>query len=389
VAWQPRLTRVRDLGGLVMRVLVAGDRGYIGTVLVPHLRAAGLAADGLDLGLYDGCDLGDHPADAGAPPVCDIRDVQASQLTGYDAVICLAALSNDPLGHLNPAATYSVNLEGTLRLARAAKQAGVERFLFASSCSLYGAAGSAAVGEDAELFPLTPYGETKAVAERELSLLADDSFSPTYLRNATAYGASPRLRLDIVVNNLTAAALTTGQVRLESDGSPWRPVVHIEDISRGVLAVLMAPRELVHDEAFNVGRQQDNVQVRDIAEMVREAVPGSRLSFADGAGPDMRDYRVDFSKLAQTFPDLTLRWSVREGIGELIGAYTVHGLTHDDFMSSRFVRLRRIRELMSAGLIDDMLRRPASADLPMAAAQTSGSLTRCRCGTTELPASRR
>ena len=351
-----------------MRVLVAGDRGYIGAVLVPFLREAGYRVDGLDVGFYEGCDFGVAPADTAGRPPRDIRDAGASELVGYDAVICLAALSNDPLGHLNQAATYSINHEGTLRLARAAKQAGVERFLFASSCSLYGAAGSRAVGEDAEMFPVTSYGETKVLAERDLSLLADDGFSPTYLRNATAYGASPRLRLDIVVNNLTAVAMTTGQVRLESDGSPWRPLVHVEDISRAFLAVLEAPRELVHDQAFNVGRTEDNVQVRDIANLVRDAVPGSSVSFAENAGPDLRNYRVDFSKLAGTFPELNLRWSVQDGVNELVEAYAKHGLTHDDFISARFVRLRRIRELLSVNLVDEMLRRLTSGHLPMAGA---------------------
>lgn len=352
-----------------MRVLVAGDGGYIGAVLVPFLQSAGHEVDGLDLGLYEGCDLGPPVLSEGTRPPGDMRDADPARLRGYDAVICLAALSNDPLGHLNPAATYSVNLDGTLQLARAAKQAGISRFLFSSSCSLYGAAGSSAVAEDAELFPVTPYGETKVLAERELSLLADDEFSPTYLRNATAYGASVRLRLDIVVNNLTAVAMTSGEVRLESDGTPWRPLVHIEDISRAFLAMLEAPRELVHDEAFNVGRSEDNVQVRDIAEMVRDAVPGSRVSFAEGAGPDLRDYRVDFSKLTGTFPELGLRWSVKEGIDELAAAYTEAGLTYDDFLSSRFVRLRRIQELLSAGLVDEMLRRRTDSPFPLPGGQ--------------------
>ncbi len=345
-----------------MRVLVAGDRGYIGTVLVPLLQAAGHQVDGLDLGLYEGCDFGQVPRYPDRK-AADIRDVRPGSLVGYDAVICLAALSNDPLGHLNPAATYSVNLDGTLALARAARQAGVSRFVFASSCSLYGAAGSRAVAEDAKLMPLTPYGETKALAERQLSTLAGDSFSPTYLRNATAYGASPRLRLDIVVNNLTAVAMTTGEVLMESDGSPWRPLVHVADISRAFLAVLQAPRELVHDEAFNVGRSQDNVQVRDIAELVNEAVPGSRVSFAEGAAPDSRSYRVDFSKLNQTFPGLALRWSVSAGVPELARAYAEGGLSYDDFTSSRYVRLRKVRELRTAGVLDDMLRRSTADSL--------------------------
>jgi len=341
----------------MMRVLVAGDGGYIGAVLVPLLAAAGHEVRGLDLGLYDECDLGPPPAHTARWSPIDMREVKVGHLAGFDAVVCLAALSNDPLGNLNRAATFSVNLEGTLQLAKAAKQARVTRFLFSSSCSLYGAAGSTEVAEDAQMLPVTPYAETKALAEHELALLADDGFSPTYLRNATAYGMSPRLRLDIVVNNLTAVAMTTGHVRLESDGTPWRPLVHVADISRTFLAVLEAPRELVHDQAFNVGRREDNVQVSDIAEMVRDAVPGSDITLSDSAGPDLRSYRVDFAKLADTFPKLRLEWSVRGGIDELAGAYLKYGLTHEDFISSRFIRIRRIHELISAGFLDEMLRR--------------------------------
>jgi nucleoside-diphosphate-sugar epimerase len=362
---------VRAESGEMMRVLVAGDGGYIGAVLVPLLAAAGHEVRGLDLGLYDECDLGPPPAHAGRWSPADMREVEAGHLGGFDAVVCLAALSNDPVGNLNRAATFSVNLEGTLQLAKAAKQAGITRFLFSSSCSLYGAAGSAQVAEDAQMLPATPYAETKALAEHELAVLADDDFSPTYLRNATAYGMSPRLRLDIVANNLTAVAITTGKVRLESDGTPWRPLVHIADISRTFLAVLEAPRELVHDQAFNVGRREDNVQVRDIAEMVRDAVPGSDITIAESAGPDLRSYRVDFAKLADTFPDLRLEWSVRSGIDELVSAYRQHDLTYEDFTSSRYVRLRRIRELISAGCLDEMLhRRIVDAPFPAPGALT-------------------
>ena len=354
-----------------MRVLVAGDRGYIGAVLVPLLRDASHVVDGLDSGLYEGCDFGLPPDDVPGRPAFDVRDVEPRHLKGYDAVVCLAALSNDPLGNVDPATTRSINVDGTLRLARAAKAAGVERFVFSSSCSLYGAAGAAPVAEDARLAPITPYGESKVLSEQRLSTLADDSFTPTYLRNATAYGVSSRLRLDIVVNNLAAVAFTTGEVRLESDGSPWRPLVHVEDICRAIRTILEAPREVVHDEAFNVGRTADNVQVRDIAELVVGAAPSAKIAIASGAGPDRRDYRVDFSKLSGTFPDLAMRWNVPAGVAELLGAFEGSALSYGDFTSSRYVRLRRVAELRAAGVLDDMLRRRMGSPLAVTKAEAS------------------
>lgn len=364
------LTNASDSGG-TMRVLVTGDQGYIGAVLVPYLRDAGHSAEGLDVGLYAGCDFTATSHEPGLQR--DIRDVQPHELSGYDAVVCLSALSNDPLGQLNRDATFDINLRGTVHLATTAKAAGVERFVFASSCSLYGASGTKPVAEDAEMSPVTPYGETKALAEQELSKVADDTFSPTYLRNATAYGVSPRLRLDIVANNLTAIAVATGQVRLESDGTPWRPLVHIEDISAAARAAIEAPREKIHDEAFNVGRDDDNVQVREIAEMVAEAVPGSAVTLADGAGPDVRNYRVDFAKIHETFPELKLRWTVRDGVQELADAYAGYsgqgrrdgqGMTLADFNSPRFTRLKRIKQLQELGLVDENLRRQTDDPFP-------------------------
>jgi nucleoside-diphosphate-sugar epimerase len=342
-----------------MRVLVAGDRGYLGAIVVPYLSRAGHRVVGLDAGWYDGCDFGPVPGGY-EQRTGDIRDTRPDDLAEVDAVINLAAISNDPLGHLNPEATYSVNAHGAVHLGRVAKVAGVARYLFASSCSLYGLAGDAPVTEDAAFNPVTPYGESKVMAEAGLSELADDDFSPTYLRNATAYGSSPRLRADIVVNNLAGVAFTRGEVRLQSDGTPWRPLVHAEDIARAFLAALEAPREVVHDCAFNVGRDEDVVQIRTIATQVAEAL-GAPVTFAAGAGPDRRDYRVDFGRIRRTLSTFEPRWTVAQGIDELVRDMRRFGLSAEDFEGPRYVRVERVRELMAAGRLDDELRLAGAA----------------------------
>src|SRR5215472_18026469 len=339
-----------------MRVLVTGHDGYIGCALVPILKRAGHEVVGLDSLLFEDCTLGPD-VDPVETIRKDVREVEAADLRGFDAIIHLAGISNDPLGDLNPECTYDINYRASVQLAKLAKQAGVERFLFSSSCSNYGAAGSDSIlTEEAAFNPVTAYGQSKVLVEKEVSQLAGQRFSPVFLRNATAYGFSARLRGDLVLNNLVGWAYTTGMVRLKSDGTPWRPIVHIEDISEAFLALLEAPKDLVHNQAFNVGRTEENYQMRYLAKIVMETVPGSTVTFAEGAGPDKRCYRVNCEKIHKLIPAFKPRWTAREGAKQLYEAYKKYGLTLSDFEGPTYMRIQTVKKLQSEAKLDSDLR---------------------------------
>ena len=339
-----------------MRVLVTGHNGYVGSVMIPVLQAAGHDVCGFDTHFFEECTF-EEAAVAPYPVIRkDVRDVASSDLEGFDAVVHLAALCNDPLGDLNPDWTLDINYRASVRLAELAREAGVERFLFSSSCSMYGAAGEDMLSERAPLAPLTPYAVSKVKTEEGLAGLASPTFSPVFLRNATAYGVSPRLRNDIVLNNLTGWAYTTGKVRIMSDGMAWRPLVHIQDIARAFAAMLVAVREAVHNQAFNIGTNDDNYRVRDLAEIVRETVPNSTVEYAGGAVADPRNYRVDFTKYVTAFPSAAPKWNARLGAEELYVAFAAHGLTFEEFRSRQYFRLEQFKHLIDLGYLDQTLR---------------------------------
>jgi nucleoside-diphosphate-sugar epimerase len=339
-----------------MKVLVTGHHGYLGSVVTPTIAAAGHDVTGIDTFFYEGCDFVDE-LDQVTALRADVRDLDTGDLEGYDAIVHLAALSNDPLGALNAELTLDINFRATVHLARKAKEAGVGRFVFASSCSMYGsAAGGEHVTEEAPLRPLTAYAESKVRSEERLAELADADFAPVFMRNATVYGVSPRLRFDVVLNNLAGWAHTTKRVRIMSDGTPWRPIVHVRDVANATLTILTAPADVVRAEAFNIGAKTENYQVRDLGEIVRETFPGCEVEYAEGAGPDPRSYRVDFGKLERAFPDFSTSWNAAGGARELRSAFEQIDLKESDFTGHKYTRLAHLKLLADSGRIDENLR---------------------------------
>jgi nucleoside-diphosphate-sugar epimerase len=341
-----------------MRILMTGHLGYIGTSAVPLFLEAGHDVVGCDTDLFRGSTFGGRLGPAAEIPDLglDIRDLEPDHLAGFDAVVHLAGLSNHPLGSRDPAVTDAINHRAAVHVAAMAKRAGVARFAFSSSCANYGASGEALIDEEAPFAPMLPYGQSKVDAERGVLALADARFSPVVLRNATAYGLSPRIRFDLVVNNLTAWACATGEVLLKSDGSPWRPLVHIEDIARGFLAVCEAGRDAVHAQAFNIGATEQNRRVIEIARLVMEVAPGTELRFAPGAGPDRLNYRVSGEKFARRFPHAVARRTLRESIEEIAEACRRHRPSPAEFEGARFARLAHLQGQIDAGMVANDLR---------------------------------